>query len=69
MDIAKRRVCDALYNMLQQMWCAIVNDDIGNIGSSGIIGGGAVGISVGIDIGSMNSKSNNGRIINMGWRT
>ena len=40
-----------------------MNDDIGNIGSSGIIGGGAVGISVGIDIGSMNSKSNNGRII------
>ena len=48
------------------MCCAIMNDDIGSIGSSGIIGGGGVGIGAGIGFGSMNSKSNNGRIINMG---
>ena len=37
MDIAKRRVCDALYNMLQQMWCAIVNDDRDSPGLGGTL--------------------------------
>jgi len=51
MDIAKRRVCDTLYNMLQSMCCAIMHDDIGSIGSNiSIIGGGGNG--------SMNNKSN-----------
>ena len=71
MDIAKRRVCDTSFNMLQQMCCcAIMNDNIDSISSSGIIGcagvgigSGGVGVGVGISIGSMNNKSNNGRII------